>query len=57
MKRYRQLGGEIITIGSDAHYPQDICFEFEHAYQTLIDLGYKYMTVFKERKPAFIKLR
>lgn len=56
LKRYRQLGGEIITVGSDAHYPQDICFEFEHAYQTLIDLGYRYITIFKERKPAFIKI-
>jgi histidinol-phosphatase (PHP family) len=56
LKRYRQLGGEIVTIGSDAHYPQDICFEFQQAYETLIGLGYRYMTVYKERKPSFIKM-
>lgn len=57
LKRYRQLGGEIITIGSDAHFPEDLCCQFQYAYHTLLDLGYKYLTVFKQRRPDFIKIQ
>ena len=28
MKDYRRLGGEIITLGSDAHRPEDVCSIF-----------------------------
>ena len=28
LKRYRELGGEIITVGSDAHRPEHIAYEF-----------------------------
>lgn len=56
LKRYRQLGGEIVTVGSDAHFPEDICCRFQYAYQTLVDLGYKYLTIFKQRQPEFIKI-
>ncbi|MGI6435070.1 MAG: histidinol-phosphatase HisJ family protein [Syntrophomonadaceae bacterium] len=56
LKRYRQLGGEIITVGSDAHFPMDICFEFQQAYETLRWLGYKYLAAYKKRKVEFIKI-
>lgn len=56
LKRYRQLGGEIITVGSDAHSPKRLAYEFQTVHQLLIDCGFQYYTVFKERKPEFIKL-
>ena len=31
LKRYHDLGGEIVTVGSDAHRPADICREFKRA--------------------------
>lgn len=54
--RYRELGGEIITIGADAHKPEHVAFDFEKVPQILKDAGFTYYTVFKERKPEFIKL-
>lgn len=56
LKRYRELGGEIITIGSDAHKSEDLTRYFDKAEDILKDCGFRYYTVFKERKPQFIKL-
>ena len=56
IKRYRELGGEIITIGSDAHTPQHIGFDFKKVPEILKNAGFDYFTVFKERKPEFIRL-
>lgn len=56
IKRYYELGGEIITIGSDAHKPQDICHNFECIKELLTNIGFKYYTVFSKLQPDFIKL-
>ncbi len=54
--RYRSLGGEIITIGSDAHEPGHVAFDFQKVPDILRADGFSYYTVFRERKPVFIKL-
>ncbi len=54
--RYRELGGEIITIGSDAHTPQHIGYDFGKVPEILKNAGFEYFTVFKQRKPEFIRL-
>ena len=54
--RYRELGGEIITIGADAHGPEKIAYDFDKAAAILADCGFKYYTVFQNRKPEFVKL-
>ena len=56
LKRYRELGGEIITIGSDGHKPDQIAWDYHKAPDILKEAGFSYYTVFKERKPNFIKL-
>lgn len=56
LKRYRELGGEIVTVGSDAHRPEDICREFKRAEEFLRDCGFSYYTVFDKRTASFIKL-
>ncbi|MBE6008881.1 MAG: histidinol-phosphatase HisJ family protein [Lachnospiraceae bacterium] len=55
LKAYREFGGEIITTGSDAHKPHDVAADFDKAYKLLREIGFKYVTVFKDRKPEFIK--
>ena len=35
LKRYRELGGEILTIGSDAHIPEDLGADFEQTRELL----------------------
>ncbi len=54
--RYRELGGEIITTGADAHKSEHVAFDFEKVPDILRAAGFRYFTVFKERKPEFIKL-
>ena len=56
VKLYRECGGEIITLGSDSHFPKDVGEGILTARQHLIDAGFKYFTVFEKRKPKFIKL-
>ena len=56
LARYRELGGEILTLGSDAHAPEHIAYHFKETVQILKDCGFRYYTVFKERKPEFLKL-
>lgn len=56
LKQYKKLGGEIITIGSDAHCPKHIANHFDKAEAVLKECGFTYYTIFKERKPQFMKL-
>lgn len=56
LKLYRALGGEIITTGSDAHKPEDIAAGFDRVEALLCSCGFKYYTIFKDRKPEFVKL-
>lgn len=56
LKRYRELGGEIITVGSDAHNTADIAADFDIAESFLKDAGFEFYTVFRQRKPHFVKL-
>ena len=56
IKRYKELGGEIVTVGSDAHKPLDIAFSYDKVPDILKNCGFDYYTVFSKRKPQFIKL-
>ena len=56
LKRYRELGGEIITVGSDAHSPGSVAYDFDRAEALLKELGYGYYCIFRDRKPEFIRL-
>lgn len=56
LKQYRRMGGEIITIGSDAHDPGHIADSFDRAYDILTECGFKYYTIFEKRLPEFFKL-
>lgn len=56
LKRYRELGGEIITLGSDAHETKDVGHQFTIFKDLLADCGFRYYAIYKERKPEFRKL-
>lgn len=53
LKRYRELGGEILTIGSDGHRPEHVAYEFAKAEELLRECGFSYYTQFRNRKPVF----
>lgn len=50
IKIYREMGGENITVGGDAHYVEDLCLNIEKVYETLKEMGFKYICSYTERK-------
>ena len=56
LKRYKELGGEIVTVGSDAHNPENIGFGFARAEEVLKACGFRYYTLFQQRRPTFLPL-
>jgi histidinol-phosphatase (PHP family) len=54
LKLYKAMGGEIITVGSDAHNPKYLCYGFEDTARDMLQsLGYKYFCTFKNKQPEF----
>lgn len=53
LKRYKELGGEIITVGADGHKPEHIAYDFYKADEILKSCGFRYYAEFKNRKPVF----
>ena len=54
VSRYLELGGELITIGSDGHAPEMIASAFDKTEELLLSLGVKGYYVYQNRKPAFV---
>lgn len=52
LKRYLDLGGEFIALSSDAHTPDRIGEQFSHYLKKIHNIGFKYITHYKERKPV-----
>lgn len=53
---YRNLGGEIITTGSDSHRYEHLAYGFDETYELLRHCGFKYVTIFRNRKPVQNKI-
>ena len=56
LRRYRELGGEILTVGSDAHRPEHIGYDFHRLPELLKACGFRYYTIYHNRKPEFLPL-
>lgn len=56
LKRYRELGGEIVTVGSDAHDRTRVAADFDKAQTALESAGFGHYAVFRRRKAEFVKL-
>jgi histidinol-phosphatase (PHP family) len=56
LRIYKELGGELITIGSDAHNTQDLGSGISEGMNILEDCGFKYYTVYIKRKPTMVKI-
>jgi histidinol-phosphatase (PHP family) len=56
LTRYRQLGGEIVTMASDAHTPQALGACFDAASEYLKAAGFRYVAHYKALKPIFMKI-
>ena len=56
LKRYKELGGEIVTVGSDGHSCRSAFSGLEIGYEVLREAGFSYACSFAERTPSFYKL-
>ncbi|MEZ0537985.1 histidinol-phosphatase HisJ family protein [Caldicellulosiruptoraceae bacterium PP1] len=56
IKRYKELGGEIITLGSDSHFKEHIGYKFDYVLDLLKSLGFRYITRFDKRIPIYEKI-
>lgn len=56
LRRYRELGGELITFGSDAHKPQNLGDHFPETGEKLKAMGFRYYASYKKRQPEFLPL-
>jgi histidinol-phosphatase (PHP family) len=53
---YHDLGGELVTVGCDAHAPEDVGAYLPRVYEMLRMVGFRYVTVYRERQPHPIPL-
>lgn len=56
LKRYHELDGEILTIGTDSHSPYTIGCDFHKTLYILKEIGFKYITTFEKRVPKMRKI-
>ncbi len=56
IKRYFELGGEVITVGSDSHFAEHLGHSFCEALEHLKSIGFKHVVHFEKRKPVFEKI-
>ena len=57
IRRYRELGGTLVTVGSDSHKPYSLGFAFEQARDLLLSCGFTHYVWFEHREPKFVSLR
>ena len=48
---YRAHGGELITVGSDAHFPERVGLGIPAAYALLKETGFRYVTTYDRHTP------
>lgn len=53
---YKELGGRIITVGSDSHKPEHLGAYIAEQSQELLKLGFKEICTFEKMQPIFHKL-
>lgn len=53
LARYKELGGELITLGSDSHSTDRLLKDFTMAKELLQSLGYKYHATFTKREATY----
>ena len=56
LKRFREFGGEIVTLGSYSNNPKFIGNNFAEAKELLKECGFSFVAVFKNKVPEMCKI-
>lgn len=57
VKRFHELGGKYVTIGSDAHTPEYLAVGFAEGAATALEAGFSGAVYYEKRRPVRIELK
>lgn len=53
---YKDCGGELLTLGSDAHCPEDVGKGLAPAAELIREMGFAYVAVYEKHRPTMVRL-
>lgn len=56
LEKYKNLGGETITLGSDSHFSDTISYKINDGIKHLKDLGFDHISYFENKKEKIIEI-
>lgn len=56
IKKFHDMGGKYVTVGSDSHYFDKVCNNIDKGYDILKECGFEHFTVFEKREPKLITI-
>ena len=56
LKRFKELGGKFLSVGSDAHYAEHLAADIDMAYSAALEAGFDSITFFEKRTPMQMKI-
>ena len=56
LKRFKELGGKYLTVGSDAHFTEHLGADIDMAYSAILEAGFDSVTFFQKRTPMQMKI-
>ena len=56
LELFRECGGKLVSLGSDAHCPEHVGAAFENALSFVKDAGFNEYCCFKKRQPSLIQI-
>lgn len=56
LSRYHELGGRLVTLGSDAHSAEDLAKGIDEGMEVLRQAGFTEFAVFEKRRPVMVEL-
>ena len=56
LARYHELGGRLVTLGSDAHRAEDLGKGVDEGMELLKQAGFREFAVYEKRKPTLLPL-
>ena len=56
LRWYREMGGQLVTLGSDAHAPADVGLHLDQALKLIRETGWGFVTRYERRQPSLLPL-
>ena len=57
IKRFHDMGGKYVTVGTDSHRTATVCDNIDKGYEILQSCGYEHFTIFVKHEPWLMPIR